>query len=201
MKLSRLHLKAAQQFVKRLTADFRLACGCGDVAVMPAEQAAQVLSGLGLGDLVPRRLESDGCMNLFIQPHLSAYVGGEVARVHGIAVAEHNRPFDHIPQFTHVPRPGILLQQYQIFWSNPGARLVDGPAEFFEEMLHQQRHIARAVAQGWWDDIHHIQAKKQILTELSLLDLQVQIAIRGGNDPDVDVYEAFSSDVPESALL
>ena len=61
-----------------------------------------------------------------------------------------------------------------------------GIAEFLEEAIHEDRNVALALAQRRQLDLHHIEAKKQVLAELALAHGHVEIPVGGGDNASGD---------------
>ncbi len=53
-------------------------------------------------------------------------------------------------------------------------------------MTHQQGNVLNAFAQVRQLERQHIDAVKQVFAEAILLDLALQVAVRGCDDPDID---------------
>ena len=65
----------------------------------------------------------------------------------------------------------------------------------------QQRHVAGAAAQRRHFEGHHVQAVIEVFAELALLDAAGQVAIGGGDHPDVDLDGFGTAQALQFALL
>src|SRR5208283_4273783 len=68
-------------------------------------------------------------------------------------------------------------------------------------MLRQQQDIVAAVAQGRQLDLHDVQPVKQILAELAAADGLREVAVRRGNEADIDAQLLRAADARERAVL
>ena len=69
------------------------------------------------------------------------------------------------------------------------------------EVLGERADVARAIAQRRDDDRKHRQAVVQVFAERLRLDHRRQVAVRGGDDPDVDVHRPLAADADHFAVL
>ena len=76
---------------------------------------------------------------------------------------------------------------------NPLNGLVEFPVEVLQIELAEHRNVLRPLPQGRDADLHHIQPVVQVLAKVSLAYLLIQIAVGGGDNPDVDL------DIPQAA--
>ena len=69
------------------------------------------------------------------------------------------------------------------------------------EVLGERADVARPIAQRRDDDRKHRQAVVEILAERLRLDHRRQIAVRGRDDPDLDVHRPLAADPDDLAVL
>src|SRR5262245_23523994 len=102
------------------------------------------------------------------------------------SLAEDERPFNDVLQFSHVARPRVALQSGQCrrrdsrtFSSRP-----DGV--FLNKVVGEQGYILWPVTQGRHRNGKDVEAVKEILTQGSLLQSAADILIACGNHADID---------------
>src|SRR5690242_18617665 len=74
-------------------------------------------------------------------------------------------------------------------------------AEFFQKEINQQRNIAFAFPQRWQLQLHHVQSKKQVLTESPVANGGFQVAVRSRDDAQIDAHALCGSHGPNLAFL
>ena len=75
------------------------------------------------------------------------------------------------------------------------------PRKFIQKVANQQRNIGRAFAQGWQPDRKYVQPVIQIGAKAALFDHLRQIAIGGGDQPDIDFQRVRAADPLEFLIL
>ena len=120
---------------------------------------------------------------------------------HAVFTTKNDGALNHILQFAHVARPGMIFQQL-----NGAIReSLDMDAVFAakaaHEFLGQKWHVFTVVAQGRHADGHDIEAEKKILTKLFFLDAGLKIAVGGGDDPHIHLDGAIAAHAFEFAFL
>jgi hypothetical protein len=94
---------------------------------------------------------------------------------------------DHVLELAHISRPVI---------GGEGGHgrlrhLLDVPAEFplaqADEVPHEDRNVLPPIAEWGHGDREHAQAVVQVRAEPAVTDGLVKVAVRGGDDPDVDL--------------
>ena len=75
------------------------------------------------------------------------------------------------------------------------------PYVFNREFRKKVRGVSNEAMQRREDDGEHVQAVVEILAEAPFLDFVLEIAIRGGNDANVDLDVRHAADTLEGLLL
>jgi hypothetical protein len=123
-----------------------------------------------------------------------------VARLDRVVVTQDDRTLDAVLKLADVAGPRIGLQLVE-----RGRRqmqlLVQIARELLDEMARQRRNVTRTFAQRRDVDRKHGQPKKQIFAELLRGDRRLQLAVRCGNDADVDVERLRAADTLEPLFL
>ena len=70
-----------------------------------------------------------------------------------------------------------------------------------EERLDQHRQVVDAFAQRRHPDRGHADAIEQILTQPRLRHLSIEVAVRGGDEPDIDFSRRGLTDARDFPLL
>src|SRR4029453_3382998 len=123
-----------------------------------------------------------------------------MARLNRIAVTQDDRTLDAVLELAHVPGPRIGLQLFECSRRQPEL-LVEIPGALFAEMTRARRNVPRAFAQRRNADREYRQPKIQIFPELLRGDRRLQLAVRRGNDADVDVKRLRAADTFEPLFL
>ena len=119
---------------------------------------------------------------------------------HPLAGQDH-RALEHIAQFADVPRPAVRDERVARVVVEPRGRTAHGLAQLLQELLGKQRHIVEAVPQRRQQNVEHLQAVVQVLSEIASLDRLLQVAVRRSNDAHVRFLRADPAEPLELALL
>ena len=68
-------------------------------------------------------------------------------------------------------------------------------------MLGELEHVGRPLAQRRDLQVHDVEAEQQVLAERALAHRLGQVAVRGGDDADVDRHRPGAADAVDHALL
>src|SRR5262245_22079977 len=79
--------------------------------------------------------------------------------------------------------------------------LAGGGCVLARKVLRQQRHIVAALAQRGDDDGDAVETVIEILAEQSLLDALAQIAVRRGDEANIDGNRLVAADASQHAIL
>ena len=84
-----------------------------------------------------------------------------------------------------------MLEQRQRLRADAAHALAELAVVAIDVVVHQQRDVAAAFAQGRQRHRHHLQSVEEVLTELPRPDLIFQVAVcRGDTDIDADVRQS-----------
>ena len=109
----------------------------------------------------------------------------EVLGLHTVAGGQGGRRLEQVLQLAHVAGKVVLQQKLE---RAPGKRdllLPETPAVQPNEVLCQHRDVLVALAQWRDGELHHAQTVVEVLPELSLRHHRLEVAIGGGDQPDV----------------
>src|SRR5437867_10244520 len=96
-------------------------------------------------------------------------------------------------ELAHVPRPRIGEHQVARRRADLAHHLPVLGVERSQEMLGQEQHVLVALPQGRYVEHDHRQAEIEILAEPLLARLALEIAVRGGDDAEVDLALAHTA--------
>ena len=130
---------------------------------------------------------------------LAEDVGADLERGAG---REDDGALEDVLQLADVARPGIGDRAGAcVSGLIPSNRLPILRGELVEEELRQQRDVLRPLAERRELDREDAEAVVQVLAERLLADGLEQVAIGGGDDPDVDLHRRRAADPVELVLL
>ena len=114
------------------------------------------------------------------------------------AIAEDNRSFNHILQFTDIAGPGIGHQALDFIIGDVNAFAL---AVRTDQVVAQAGKILQPVSERRWTDQDDSKPVKEILAEPAFLDRQVQINIGCGNHPDIDMTWHLAAQPANPAVI
>src|SRR6185503_12414102 len=119
---------------------------------------------------------------------------------HGRMVHD-DEPLNHVLQFADIARPGVILHDFERL----RFELLEGPivrrAVHAEEVIGQQRQIARALLERWNENGNNIDAVVKVLAETALADQFLQIVVGSSNQPEIDFLRRASAHPLKRAFL
>src|SRR5262249_30683423 len=118
-----------------------------------------------------------------------------------VAVYQDDRALDTVLQFADVAAPRMSAQGFDRRWREDQRFLVHVPAEPLDKVPGEGRDIAEPITQRGNADRKDGEPKKQILAVLPGGYRLAQIAVGGGNDPDVDLQRCCAPDALEAFFL
>ena len=127
--------------------------------------------------------------------------GGDVIRRNDAALTQDGQLFADIAQLPDVTRPGIMFGASDGLRGHQDAVLAEFSGVVAQIMLHEQRQVALAPAQGRQLDGQHFQAIVQVFTESALPYHLRQVAVGRADDAHVDGDHAVRADAAHLALL
>src|SRR5258706_11970992 len=115
--------------------------------------------------------------------------------------AQDHRPLDDVLKLADVARPIVRLAELQ--------RLLVDPADLLsrlfriaaDEVVHEERQVALALAQGRDLDGEDVQPVEEVRTKVAAGDRPTQVPVRSGDDPDVGRDRPRASQTLELPLL
>src|SRR5262249_29426916 len=123
----------------------------------------------------------------------------QIFRPNGASRAHRDRPFHGIFELPDISRPAICRQQLMGFGTDSQYfrvwRAPDLPI-LFNKVRRELRNVFAPLSERGHFQWKDIQAVKQIFAESSLLNFLAQIAVGGGDDPDID----FNDGLPAQPL-
>lgn len=103
----------------------------------------------------------------------------------GFAGPQNEQPLDQVLELAHVARPGMLLELLHGLGAVKGRLAVGAPGLEFREPPDEQRDVFAPLAQGRQAQGHRVQAVEQVGAELFLQHRVLEVAVGGGDDPEI----------------
>ena len=123
---------------------------------------------------------------------------GDVDRVTG---RHDEQPFDSVPQLADVALPAGLLHELERRRGEPLRPPIALAAEDVHEMPDERRDVLAAIAQRRHADRDHAQTEIEVLAEGAALNLGLEVLVRGGDHPHVDLDRARRAEALDLPLL
>ena len=108
---------------------------------------------------------------------------------------------DRVLQFAHIAAPGIGEQDLARLGRDRPQRHAVDLGVFLGEMVGQRQDVARPLAQGRQAQMHDVQAVEQVFAERTLAHRIAEIAVRGRDDPQIDLDRLRAADPVDHPLL
>ena len=86
-------------------------------------------------------------------------------------------------------------------FGNGADRFVHRDSELLQEMFRQHRDVIRSLPQCRRAELHHVQPVIKVFTEIVLANSVDNVAIRRGDEPDIDTQFLVAADPREGAIL
>ena len=144
----------------------------------------------------PLRLRPAPRRSQILPQHLA-----EVAGPHFLVVKHKRHPLQHIAQFAHIARPGVVGHQPGRTVAEATKLFPPGPGKLGDHTLGQRQNILAPLAQRRNRDPPHIQPIIQILAEPAPLHFARQIQIGRANQPQIHRNLAQAADPEKLPLL
>ena len=130
-----------------------------------------------------------------------AQLGREVlGREHG-AARERDGALDAVLELADVPGPRVVHQQHHRLVGDVRDRLLVAFGVVTEEVLGEERNVLAPLAQGRERNRHHLQAVEEVLAKAAATHQLLEITVRRGDDPDVDLDPLLAADALDLVLL
>src|SRR5712675_1387609 len=117
------------------------------------------------------------------------------------ALAQDRRPLERVAKLPDVAWPFVPEQRVLGVAGEPGRRAAKRLADVLKERVGEQQDVAFALTKRWNLDIEHLEAIVQILTEIAAFDSFSQVAVGGGDHPDVRLLRPRTAQPLKFALL
>ena len=117
------------------------------------------------------------------------------------AVGEQRAPLDGVVKLPHVPRPVVRSQPGQGVFAESPDRPVVLLGEALQEVMGQGHEVLTALAQGRQVDADHVEAKVEVLAEVSGRDAILEGLVGGRHDPGVGAQHPGAAQAVELLLL
>src|SRR5215216_3439569 len=118
-----------------------------------------------------------------------------------IAFGQHDGAEDCIFELPDVARPGIGAQQCERLRRDGADPLSFLGRDAREEMADEIGNILRPLGERRHAERKHMQTIEQVFAKPALLHISDQIAVGGGNQPDIDLHRLAGADRLDLALL
>lgn len=115
--------------------------------------------------------------------------------------AQDDRALDDVLQFADVAWPGMAFEGFHASAGDAQDLHAVFAGEALAELIGQEGNILLVLAQGRDTNGHDVQAEIQILPEFFALDALFEVAVGGGNDPDIHFDGAIAAHAFEFAFL
>ena len=117
------------------------------------------------------------------------------------ALADEHGAIHHRRDLAHVARPAVLRQHPHIVVRHRHRPETEAVRGALGEVLGEGADVAGTIAQRRNDDGETAEAVVEILAKRLCLDHRRQIAVRGGDDPDVDPHRPLAADAHDLTVL
>ena len=118
----------------------------------------------------------------------------EIIRDEVAALGQRDRPFDRILEFPRIPRPLVGGQNGERLRRDVERQLPRLVGNLVQEVLDEQRDVEWPLPQRRNVEVDDVETPVEVLAEAPLLDLLLEVAVGGGDDPQVDLAFAIVAD-------
>ena len=126
---------------------------------------------------------------------------GQIAGVDLVAFGHHGGVADGILQFADVAGPGVALEEEARAGGYTTNLLAELLREFRDEVLDEERQVLFAFGEGGDRDFDHGEAVVEVLAKELVGDRLAQVAVRRGDDADVDLACLEGADALDLLVL
>ena len=112
-----------------------------------------------------------------------------------------DRSLDHILQFTNITRPRVRLKQIEALLAQGLKALSCLPCETINEVLNQQGNVFLSFTQRRHFNWKNVESVKQVAPERPRGDGSLQVAVRGGNYPNISPDGSSGADTLKLVFL
>src|SRR5260370_277702 len=114
---------------------------------------------------------------------------------------KNHRPLDQVLELADVPRPGVAAHRVQGLGRDHLDPPLHPPGEALNEMTHQRLDVLGSLPQRRDLDREDVQAVVEVVAEPLLLDHLDEVAVRRGDQADVDLDRPGAAEALERLLL
>ena len=118
-----------------------------------------------------------------------------------VALRHQHRTVDGVFQLADVALPAVRGQHPACVGGNRPQRHAVGVGIFLGKMLCQFEDVGRTVAQRRDLQVDDVETKQQVLAECAFAHGVGEVAVRGGDDADIDRHRLGAADAVDDALL
>ena len=118
-----------------------------------------------------------------------------------VAAGQHHRAMQAILQLAHIAAPRLGREPIQRCRAERPLGQAVQPGELGGQVPGQRHDILRALAQGRQLQGQHTEPEQQILAERAFRDCPLEVAVAGGDQPDIDANRPRAADAIDLALL
>ena len=156
-------------------------------------------------DAVERRLQVDALdgqlQRQIVAVARLAEAGRQRLGLQQLARPQHDRALDDVLQLTDVARPVVLLEHGQGLRRHAPRRPAHLLRQLLDEVGDQQRDVLAAIAQRRQVERDDVETVEEILAQDALGDGAPDVAVRGGDEADVDLDVAGVAHPTDLPLL
>ena len=178
--------------------DLENSAGLGEI---PTDTLENPQHDLAL-ELIRGLVEREG----FGRPDLRGLLGqrdvqGEVVELDDRALGQNDAALDDVFQLTHVARPAVGFQGGERLGGQSLDALVEPPVVAPDKMVDEQGDVLDALPQRRHHDGHDVEPVIEVVTEDAASDGLLEVGVRGGDEPHVDLDRARAADPFDLSLL
>src|SRR6266481_2823990 len=129
-------------------------------------------------------------------PRKPTLIDGEI-----LCFAYNYRSLNDVLQFANITRPRVRLKQIEALFVHRLKALSCLPCETINEVLNQKRNVFSSFAQRRHFNWKNVEPVKQIAPERARSDGSLQIAVSGGNHPNISSDGSSRTDPLKLAFL
>src|SRR5258707_1862371 len=129
-------------------------------------------------------------------PRKPALINREILRV-----AHDYRPLDDVLQFANVTWPGIRLKQCKALFVSPADALACFPRVTIDVVINEHWNVFLPFPQRRHLNRENVEPVKEVTPERARSDGRFQIAVSGGNHPNIRSDGSSSTDTTELVFL
>ena len=124
----------------------------------------------------------------------------DVARERLLAILQQHDAPDDVLELAHITAPRMLQKSgCHLRRECPVSSVL--LIESREEPRRQDEDLLFAISQRGNADLHHVQAVVEVFPEVASHEPLLEVAIGGGDDPDIDIDRAVSPDTGKAEVL